>query len=190
MKKPAGEACESAKMSTEAAIRVALRRGDKRTVSLTLVVPGVALSVAAVSLVLLEVANGSRGGLGVDLLAAAAVSLGFELGRKAALRGSSRIHDQAGLGWAAAIAVICTVSVIPVFLGGPLLVFGVAVLAVGLFQRNLILVAWGVLAGSIGIYNQIYFYPALSEIWLHSALDLMVGLLTVALGLAVSRLRD
>src|SRR5258708_39638986 len=76
------------------------------------------------------------------------------------------------------------------FFGGPLLVLGVGVLVVGLFQRNMILVAWAVFAGAIGIYNQIYFYPALPEIWLHSALDLMVGLLTVALGLAVSRQRD
>lgn len=177
-------------MSVEAAVRGMWWRGDKQTVSLALIVPGVALSVSAVLLVVLEATNGSRGGLAMDLLVAAAVSVGFGIGRRAAFRASGRVHDQAGLGWAAAIALISTVSVIPVFLGGPLLVFGMSILVVGLFQRNLILVGWAVFAGAMGIYNQIYFYPPIAEIWFHSALDLMVGLLSAALGLAISRLRD
>lgn len=191
MKEPASRAGESTKMSVgAAAVKGAWRRSDKRAVSLTLVVPGVVLSVAAVPLVVLEAYNGSRGGLGMDLLAAAAVSAGFGLGRRAAIRASGGIHDRPGLGWGAVIALISTVSIIPVFLGGPLLVFGMAILVTGFFQRNLILVGWAVFAGTIGIYNQIYFYPTLSEIWLHPALDLLVGLLSVASGLAVSRLRD
>src|SRR5258708_38849388 len=135
MKEPAGPAYRSASMSADAAVRSAWRRGDKRTVSLTLVVPGVALSVAAVPLVLLEAAGRSRGGLGVDLLAAAAVSAGFGFGRRAALRDSSGIHDQAGLGWGAVLALISTVSGIPAFFGGPLCVLGGAVLVVCLFVR-------------------------------------------------------
>ncbi len=164
-------------------------RGDKRTVLLAFVIPAAALSAGEVLQLLLEVVGRSRGGLATDLLVAIAVCAAFGLGRQLAIRDFGGISNQAGLKSGSIIALIFTISIAPVFLGGPLLVLGAAGFVVGLFQRNAVLAVWAVLAGAIGVYDTAGFYPPLSEIWLHSALSLIVGLLTVALGLGVSRWR-
>lgn len=165
------------------------RGGGNRTVLLAFVAPAIALSAAESLLLLLEVGGKSRGGLAANLLIAIAVCLGFGLGRQLALRDSSDAYSQPGMKSGSIIALILTISIAPVFVGGPLLVLGAAIFAVGLSQRSMMLTVWAIFVGTVGVYDTVAFYPPLAQIWLHSVLSLTVGILTVVLGLAVSRWR-
>lgn len=131
----------------------------------------------------LEAVGASRGGVIADELTAAVVAAGFWFAWQAAWRHHSRFRDAAGLRQAYTVAACCTISVFVVFIGGPLFVFGLSLIVVGLYQHNLLLVAWSVLAGGIGIYDVGYLYPPLVMEWVHPALYLTLAILTVMLGI-------
>jgi hypothetical protein len=177
------------------AIRGQVRR-DLRMTSLPLLLAGAATAIGVA--LQLAVGQGSSGPLDGDwltgiLITAAFVVMWFVY-RRRELRGG--VGRPAGFGAAAVFGLFATLSVgvIAIAYAGPFLLFGLGLLAVGIWQGNRFLAWWAVLIGGLGVVEG--FFGITNRVpasawrpWQHHAIYLALALLTVAAGLA-ARIRE
>jgi hypothetical protein len=172
------------------ALRGQVRR-DLRTTSLPLLLVGTATAIGAV--LQLSGGHGSSGPLDGDwltgiLITAAFVVMWFVY-RRRALRGG--VGRPAGFGAAAVFGLFATLSVgvIAIAYAGPFLLFGLGLLAIGIWQGNRFLAWWAVLIGGLGVFEGFFGITnrvpvAAWRAWEHQAIYLALALLTVLAGLA------
>jgi hypothetical protein len=177
------------------ALRGQVRR-DLRMTSLPLLLVGTATAIGA--LLQLAAGPGSAGPLGGDwltgiLITAAFVVMWLVYRRRELQAGVGR---PAGFGAAAVVGLFATLSVgvIAIAYAGPFLLFGLGLLAVGIWQANRFLAWWAVLIGGLGVFEG--FFGITNRLpesawrpWQHNAIYLALALLTVLAGLA-ARIRE
>jgi hypothetical protein len=167
---------------------------DRRETSLPLLVLGAVITVCMVAQIAWPDGNtiGAAWQLGVALTIAFAV-LWLAFRRRAAGHGRK---SAPGFGLAAIIgaAIVATPLALVLIYAGPLVIFGLGLIAAGLRLGNRFLAGWalaigalGVIEGFFGITNRVPY--SLWSPWEHPAIYLALGMLTLLAGVIV-RVRE